>query len=489
MDTERRELCSDVTTRWWCKGGDIVREGDSRVVVECRRIGVAVVFLFCLLSNAGIVLSIPIDKGILSASQRALERMKHEPCTQIIEQLQNDVVWYTRSPVSSVLASSQHDQDHDTPDPDMREAKGTTEEERNLEDESESKKTVDFRFRSTSPFVKFNSKQVVDLLRGHRFLFVGNSMMNRLTQSLVIMMRCCPDEPPVPSNDQRHWYDQRTYHTSFGHGSYYYDVPCDGKPFDLTRSFGNGSNYLTQGLLDFSIQPIANCPETKISSMLTSTDGSVDVVEETRYSIDCDFGHSKKNASSSHEDRPPLSENVVLAFKYTNTPVLNVERWLLEKLRTRPVPPDVSYRAAQNDITVMVVQSPDHDEDYITLVDDISKVMAFDEERGLGSKKRWFIYGRTYRSYRGESESDFRENRHIANERTVMRSRIASSAGIYYVPLYKKELVGVREFGVAHEDFNHWHFKDVGQHFVTQVFLNSLQASMRCEDFKKSSTK
>lgn len=397
----------------------------------------------------------PADADVFSRKvvvpTRINQAKNREKCVSVIERLQNDVVWFIDG----------EDKVDDVP---------TNDRERTGEEIDRTffraEKRIKFRFTTSSPFKMFDSTDVQKLLRGQRFLFIGNSMMNRLTQSLVIMYRCCPDAPPTPSNNQRYWYDQRTYKNSnYGHGSYYYVVPRNAEAFDMTRSFGNAtSSYMNQGLLDFEKQPISTCPNgTEIPG-----------IPETRYSVDCDMIGGSARAMEE-------KGNVLLAFKYTNTPVLNVEQWLLEKLHTPPKAPEMAYRCAQDEVNVVVVQSPDHDDDFLKLVDTISKVIAYDEARGLSMKKRWFIYGRTYRTYNGENSREFRHDRHKANERTVLRSRIARNAGLYYVPLYKKELVGVRSFGVAHEDNNHWHFKDVGQHFVTQIFLNALQMSVLCD--------
>ena len=213
---------------------------------------------------------------------------------------------------------------------------------------SETKTNIDFHFKT---FQKFNSVQVGQILRGKKLFFLGNSMLDRLIQSVVILRQCCPTHHPWASNNQRHWYDKRTSEQAFGHGSFYYILNNESKSFDLKNYEGEASNYLTQSLKDFDSIPIHQCPAREpVDKLKEYNDNPLPV--EYVFSVDCkfvpnDFDHK---------------EDTLLLYKYTNTPVYHLEEWLLPKL-ANPVPEnreesEGSYKYLQVNIAIFVVQRP-----------------------------------------------------------------------------------------------------------------------------------
>jgi len=147
------------------------------------------------------------------------------------------------------------------------------------------RKNIDFHFRT---FKKFDSTQVTRLLRGKKVFFLGNSMLDRLIQSVVIMRQCCPSSHPWAYNDQRHWYDPRTTHENFGHGSFYYHLTNKSKHFDLKNYVGEDNQYLTQSLKDFESIPIQQCPAREPVDKLEEFNDEPLPVEYV-FSVDCDF--------------------------------------------------------------------------------------------------------------------------------------------------------------------------------------------------------
>ena len=90
-------------------------------------------------------------------------------------------------------------------------------------------------------------------------------------------------------------------------------------------------------------------------------------------------------------------------------------------------------------------------------------------------QKTIIIYGQT----------DTKEKSAHKKKDELNRVRIASEAGFYYVPLYEEERIGNVKYGVQHEEKNSWHYMDTGQHFITQVFLNVLELSEKCQTMKE----
>jgi len=208
------------------------------------------------------------------------------------------------------------------------------------------------------------------------------------------------------------------------------------------------------------------------------------------FSVDCnfvpkDFDHK---------------EDTLLLYKYTNTPVNQLEEWLLPKL-ANPVPEnreesEGSYKYLQDNIDIFVVQSPAKDEDFhriVKMLTDMLKyvvvffsdsekiryyitqsILRYDKERGLKKQKRVIMYGQT------NTQTKSKRKRWGKRRSELERVRITSEAGIYYVPLYEEERIGHQQFGVKHEKGNYWHFMDTGQHFITQVFFNILKLSWSC---------
>ena len=232
---------------------------------------------------------------------------------------------------------------------------------------SETKTNIDFHFKT---FRKYNSVQVEHLLRGKKLFFLGNSMLDRLIQSVVILRQCCPTHHPWASNNQRHWYDKRTTEPHYGHGSFYYILNNESKSFDLKNYEGEASNYLTQSLKDFDSIPIHQCPAREpVDKLKEYNDNPLPV--EYVFSVDCkfvpnDFDHK---------------EDTLLLYKYTNTPVYHLEEWLLPKL-ANPVPEnrkesEGSYKYLQDNIDIFVVQSPTKDEDFYRIVKMLTDMLKY----------------------------------------------------------------------------------------------------------------
>lgn len=350
----------------------------------------------------------------------------------------------------------------------------------NKPDKEEGFDNVAFYFQRRSGLKMFSSTEVARLIRGKTILFLGNSMLNRLTMSTAIMQSCCPDKPPMPRNSDRYWVDRRVIENSqYKHGAYAYVLRHGQRPLNLHDTHGTERNYRREFLESFEHNvPIVTCPPSN-----HSTHAYV-----RRYSIDCDMGASL-NVSKDDD------EATVLMFKYTDTPQDDVENWILTHLSSSSskikTTHDRDYSFAQREVDIVVIQLPadvDHgnSQDHAPrrrrdrILEGILKVRAYEETTKSPKRKMWIVYGQTCRGNTSVPMATCARKRKELKRKAQENINMFAQHGIFYIPLEYNEEIAMEDFGLAHELSNLWHFMDVGQHFITQTFLNVLQISRRC---------